>query len=178
MSLKSGVTLSKAEKKRFAQEQEAKQKLAKQERLKEIEATAKRALDIWNKLPNQGSSIYLQRKKVAAFNIRFSRGSIVLPVQNFEGVLSGLQFIDPDGNKKFLTGTVKKGRFCPLGEVNNPTQYIGIAEGYATAASVHMATGWLVLVAFDAGNLKPVAEVMRQIYPQAKIIISTHVKLI
>jgi putative DNA primase/helicase len=36
-----------------------------------------------------------------------------------------------------------------------------IAEGYATAASVHEATGRPVVVAFDAHNLKPVAELFR-----------------
>ena len=36
-----------------------------------------------------------------------------------------------------------------------------IAEGYATAASVHEATGRPDVVAFDAHNLKPVAELFR-----------------
>jgi putative DNA primase/helicase len=171
VSLKSGVVLTQAEKKRFAQEQEEKQKLAKVERQKEIAATEKRALDIWNKLPTQGRSPYLQRKKVTAFNIRFTRGSIVLPVYGFDRVLSGLQFIDPEGNKKFLTGTVKKGRFCILGESINPSGYMAICEGYATGASIRMATNWIVFIAFDAGNLIHVAKAVREKYRQAKIVI-------
>ncbi len=172
VSLKSDVFLTQTEKTRFAQEQEAKQKLAKAEQQKEIKATAKRALDIWNKLPNQGRSPYLQRKKVAAFNIRFTRGSIVLPVYGFDRVLSGLQFIDPEGNKKFLTGTVKKSRFCILGDSIDPFGYMVISEGYATGASIRMATKWIIFIAFDAGNLIHVAKAVREKYRQAKIVIA------
>ncbi|NOR68497.1 MAG: hypothetical protein GQ532_02170, partial [Methylomarinum sp.] len=171
VSLKNDVVLTQTEKTRFAKEQEEKQKLAKAERQKEIEATAKRAREIWDKLPKQGRSPYLQRKKVAAFNIRFTRGSIVLSVYGFDRVLSGLQFIDPDGNKKFLTGTVKKGRFCILGDVIDKKGYMAIAEGYCTGASIRMATNWIVFVAFDAGNLIHVAKAVREKYQQAKIVI-------
>ena len=171
VSLKSDVVFSPTEKARFSKEQEEKRKLADLERKKEIAATAKRAADIWGKLPSQGKSKYLQRKKVAAFNIRFTRGSIVLPVYGFDRVLSGLQFIDPDGNKKFLTGTVKKGRFCILGKSISHNGYIAISEGYATGASIRMATNWIVFVAFDAGNLIHVAKAIREKYRQARIII-------
>ena len=47
-----------------------------------------------------------------------------------------------------------------------------IAEGYATGASVHEATGQAVVVAFDAGNLEPVAEAIRRKYPDSSIIIA------
>ena len=40
-----------------------------------------------------------------------------------------------------------------------------IAEGYATAASLHEATGLPVIVAFDAGNLLPVAQAIHKRYP-------------
>ncbi|OQK18013.1 hypothetical protein AU255_09195 [Methyloprofundus sedimenti] len=164
--------LSPAEKTRYAKEQEEKRKLADQERKKEIEATARRATEIWEKLPKHGHSKYLQRKKIAAFNIRFTRGSIVLPVYGFDRVLSGLQFIDPDGNKKFLTGTIKKGRFCILGNSLKPDGFMAITEGYATGASVRMATHWPVYIAFDAGNLIYVAKAVREKYLRAKIVIA------
>lgn len=48
---------------------------------------------------------------------------------------------------------------------------IGIAEGFATAASVHEATGFPVAVAFDCGNLLPVAGALRKRYPGARIIL-------
>lgn len=48
-----------------------------------------------------------------------------------------------------------------------------IAEGLATTLSVHlMRHDALAVAAIDAGNLLPVAQVMRQRYPDAQIIIA------
>ena len=44
-------------------------------------------------------------------------------------------------------------------------------EGYATGATVHEAVGGLVVIAFHAGNLKPVAVAIGQQYPDATIVI-------
>jgi phage/plasmid primase-like uncharacterized protein len=46
-----------------------------------------------------------------------------------------------------------------------------VAEGYATAASLHMATGQPVAVAFNAHNLVAVAEQLRARHPKAEITI-------
>ncbi|MEG2173367.1 MAG: AAA family ATPase [Desulfovibrionaceae bacterium] len=46
-----------------------------------------------------------------------------------------------------------------------------MCEGYATAASIHLATGHAVLCAFNAGNLLPVAEAARALYPQRRLIL-------
>jgi putative DNA primase/helicase len=171
VSLKSNYRLTASERQRFDCEREKKLLLAEKERELEARTAAKRALDIWNKLSDNGHSKYLQQKKVAAFNVKFSRGSVVLPVHDFNCVLSGLQFIEPEGSKKFLTGTIKKARFCLLGKIEDPSGYIGIAEGYSTGASVCMATGWPVFVAFDAGNLIHVAKAVRGKYPRSRIVL-------
>jgi len=173
VSLKDDFKLTDEEKQRYAKEQAAKRELAQIEKQKEQFATAKRATAIFNKLPTQGHSKYLQRKKVNGFNCRFTRGSVVIPVYGVDFKLSGLQFINADGDKKFLTGTVKKGKFCILGQKiqKNFTGYIALVEGYATGCSVKMATGWNVFVAFDAGNLIHVAKAMRSLYQYAKIVV-------
>ena len=46
-----------------------------------------------------------------------------------------------------------------------------MAEGLATAASIHAATGFAVAVAFDAGNLTPVTASLRARFPQAQIVV-------
>ncbi len=48
-----------------------------------------------------------------------------------------------------------------------------ICEGYATGASIHEATGHSVVIAFDDGKLKPVAEQIRVKYPDHAIVICT-----
>lgn len=170
VSLKSGVTLSAEDRERLHRESEQKRRIAEQEQREEAKRAAAKAAEIWDKLPDTGTSPYLTRKKVRAFGLRFSRGSIVIPVRDLSYALSGLQFIDPDGNKKFLTGTRKKGRFHLIGQVED-SDVLAIAEGYATAASIHLASGWPVAVAFDAGNLKPVSAVFRKKYPDLGIVI-------
>lgn len=112
---------------------------------------------------------YLQRKGVNSYGLRTYGKALLIPVEDMDGEIHGLQFISPDGAKKFKTGTDKTGHFYGIGEAKGNT--LLIAEGYATAASVHQATGYPTLVAFDAGNLKPVAESVKKRFPHLKIII-------
>jgi putative DNA primase/helicase len=171
VQLKSGFMLSPLERARIDQEHEAKRRIAEQEREREKQKAADNALKIYNACSAGGYSKYLQRKKIAGIGCRFSRGSVVIPVMDFAGKLYGLQFIDQEGNKRFLTGTDKKGHFCLLGEVKDQSSYMGVCEGYATGVSCRMATQWPVFVAFDVGNLKPVAVAVRSKYPRSKIVI-------
>lgn len=171
IDVKTIAALSRNERQRLAQAQAEHRQQADQMRQAEAEQLRRKALKIWNGCSPQGHSTYAQRKKIAALGCRFSRGSLVLPVHDFDSRLHGLQFIDGDGNKRFLTGTQKRGHFCQIGSVQPSFGMIGIAEGYATAVSCHMASKLPVLVAFDAGNLEPVALAVRAKYPVADIVI-------
>lgn len=135
---------------------------------------AARAAKLWGRLPDEGPSPYLTRKKVRAFGLRFAKGgTVVVPMRTIRGEMVGLQWIGADGSKRFLTGTAKAGAMHVLGELpGNGSVPIVIAEGYATAASIHMADGWPVVVAWDAGTLLSVACDLREAYPQASILIA------
>ena len=88
----------------------------------------------------------------------FKRGSILIPLRDCFGEFKNFQIIFNDGkNKRFLTNGRKSGLYHVLGELGNEAALV-FCEGYATGASVHMATGWPVVVCFDAGNLPTVAE--------------------
>lgn len=77
----------------------------------------------------------------------------------------------PDGkNKLFATGGVAKGSCFVMGELGG-ADAIGIAEGYATAATVHSLTGLPVVSVFYADNMPTVAGNIKKAYPQAKLII-------
>ncbi len=167
-----GKTLSEEDKAAIKEKQRQAQQTADRERRAKQQDAAKRAHDTWAKLPKNGSSKYLARKKVAAFDLGFTRGSVVVPVRRVTGELVGLQFIDATGFKKFLTGTPKGGACHLLGDLTN-TQYLIIAEGYATGASLHMATHLPVVVAFDAGNLPKVAAELNKHYPNIALIIAS-----
>jgi len=166
-------------------EYERKRKEAQEKARKEAEAAARqcreRAQRIWPKLPDSGPSEYLDKKGVGAFGLRFSRGSVVVPLFKPVAVegpalfgldLVSLQFVRPDGEKTFLTGTPKEGSFHWLTEVPEQQCPVVVVEGYATGASVHMATGLPVAVAFDAGVLLPVVRALRKCMPNALICVA------
>ena len=97
--------------------------------------------------------------------------SLIVPVYAESGGLTGLQFIEPSGNKRYLPGTSKKGCCFPIGGGDKEKPLV-ICEGLATGLSLHECLGLPVLVAFDAGNLLPVAEMARARYPEREIILA------
>jgi putative DNA primase/helicase len=125
---------------------------------------------MWNKAkPAANANTYLHTKGVKAYGVRQLGDTILVPLVDTSGCIHGIQFIQPGGVKKFKTGTKKLGHYFPMGK---PTHNVLlICEGYATGASLLEATGYPVAVAFDAGNLQPVAENLRKKYPEMKLII-------
>lgn len=173
--------LSEADRREYEEKRRAAQRKAEADARRAAKACAERAAKIWSGLPDSGTSPYLDAKGVRAFGLRFSRGRVVVPVYKpaacegpglFSLSLVSLQFIDGDGTKKFLTGTPKQGSFHWLTAVPEAECPVVVVEGYATGASVHMATGLPVAVAFDSGNLVPVARALRQFMPSALICVA------
>jgi putative DNA primase/helicase len=117
---------------------------------------------------------YLARKGVQPFGLRVWRGVLLVPVCDLAGGLHSLQFIGADGGKRFLRGGRVQGLGCWLGSApdSDDTQSpILIAEGFATAASLHEATDQPVAVAFNAGNLEPLACAVRDRWRSTPIIV-------
>lgn len=133
-------------------------------------AAAKKAQYIWSICPKaQSSHPYLAKKKIKPHGAKQTiSGALLLPLYDQNKQLVNLQFIHTDGNKRFLKNGQKKECFWWLGKA---TETILIAEGFATAATLYEATGFLTVIAYDAGNLEAVAKIIRSRQPLAKIII-------
>ncbi|MFW5498410.1 MULTISPECIES: zincin-like metallopeptidase domain-containing protein [unclassified Maridesulfovibrio] len=117
---------------------------------------------------------YLTKKGVPAYGVKVNeRGDLLVPGHDVRGHIHTLQTITPEG-KLFEKGGLKAGMFHAIDPENkfNGSGKIIIAEGYATAASVHMATNEPTIVAFDASNLEPVAKALKESYPQCQIVIA------
>ena len=152
---------------------------AEEARAVEARRAAERASATWAKCLPTGECDYLARKGVGAHGVRFSpSGALVIPLLDAVGVIHGLQVVRSRKNAKaehrpekefWPQGLVKKGHFHLIG--GTPTWIVLIAEGYATAASLHEATGHPVAVAFDAGNLAPVAQALHARYRTARLLI-------
>lgn len=141
----------------------------KQEEERIYAEIATRCSQLWDAMPETGQSPYLERKQVSAFGIRYHNDSVVIPLHDVVGELWSLQTIHANGFKLFTAGGKKRGCFHTIGEIGDS---VIVGEGYATMASIHMATGATCIVAFDAGNLEPVIDALAGKYPDLTIIIA------
>lgn len=153
------------------QREQARQQKAQQDGLQRRDAFTQRYNDLSAKAVI-GAPIYLLNKGLPDFTFpMLPDGSILLSLVDESGTVVAAQTITSDGNKRLLAGSAKKGAYHA---VNAPgaIQVVAIAEGLATALSVHqLRPDALAVVAIDAGNLLSVAQVMRQKYPKAKIVL-------
>ncbi|HFW3113003.1 TPA: DUF927 domain-containing protein [Salmonella enterica subsp. diarizonae serovar 61:r:-] len=119
-----------------------------------------------------GQSAYLTAKGLEYPLPLLPDDSLLVALTNGDGTVTGAQTITPEGDKRLVAGTVKKGAFFTVNASDNP-QTVIIGEGLATVLSVHlMRPDAMAVAAIDAGNLLPVATVMRRKYPDAQIIIA------
>lgn len=100
----------------------------------------------------------------------FKRGSIIIPMADATGRIQNLQIIYSDGKtKRFMTNGRKSGLWFVIPAApeieNSPWVF---CEGFATGGSIHLATGWNVVVGFDAYNLTAVAAAWKD-HPGEKI---------
>jgi len=160
-------------------EEEAKDKarIASMRREREAEAAKLHAeakdtaQEIWQAAPPATDAHpYLIKKGVKSYGLRLfaGTGELIVPMSEGGTLLHSLQFIKPDGDKRFLFGGNVKGCYFPIGK---PDGALCIAEGYATGASIHKATKYAVAIVFNAGNLLAVAKSLRAEHPDIKIIL-------
>jgi putative DNA primase/helicase len=162
------------------------------------ERAAERARAIWQAAsPAPDDHPYLQRKNVGAHGLRVTdwvkrakdpnrhgwrsliiSNALLVPLTDASGALWNLQAIFPERHptlgrdKDFLPGGRKTGLFHRIGPAEVPTDgTVRIAEGFATAATIRETTGDTTFVAFDAGNLKAVAQAVRALYPDRRIVV-------
>lgn len=128
------------------------------------------AAAIWNAAqPAADDHPYLKRKGVKANGARLHNGDLVIPLRAGDSIHS-LQLIKPDGEKRFLYGGRVNGCYFSISSTEGATA-LCITEGFATGATIHEATGHPVAVAFNAGNLREVAQAMRDKFPDLSLIL-------
>jgi len=133
------------------------------------EQARKKAERLWQRArPASNAHPYLQRKRVPAIGLRLLRDMLLIAARDAAGTLHTLQFIGPDGAKRFLTGGRISGCYYAMGR---PAGVLLLCEGYATGATLHQATGYAVAVAFNCGNLPAVARALRAKFPELRIVV-------
>lgn len=170
----------------LTEEEKAKQRAEHAQKLQEREA--KRQIG-YDNAAKRAEKIYKEAKEVTAQNIysedsylgkkgvlphvakQNDYGQLVIPLHNIEGEIRGVQFINQDGTKHFLTGIEKKGNFTLLDDEAKDVSKVLVCEGFATGASLHEATKLPVAVAFDAGNIESVSKALAEKYKGIEITI-------
>ena len=147
------------------------------ENAKKQEVAANTVETIWVECgPASPDHPYLIRKGIKTHGARVTGdGRLIVPLYDQAGSLSSLQYIDADGGKLYHSGAQTGSRFWQIGTNDEPgTLYV--AEGFATAATIHEATNRPCIVAYSASNLVPVTGILREIHgaTQDIVIVADH----
>lgn len=141
------------------------------------DCAAARAVELWMKagMANPAHP-YLKAKALAPFGIKQSERTLLVPMWDKGFRLRNIQRIQVDGSKVFLTGGETAGLFWHHGVLTadyaaTPLPLV-IAEGFATAAAIHEATGYAVVAAMSGRNIDNVAQEMRHRFPTREIIVA------
>lgn len=114
---------------------------------------------------------YLARKGIGVHGARVTGdGRLVVPLYSKEGKLSSLQYIAHDGGKMYHSGAQSGGNFWMLGTMDEPGP-LYVAEGFATAATIHEVTKRPCVIAYSANNLPPVVGTLRELYGDAQDVV-------
>lgn len=146
--------------------------IRERQRMFKQKATAEECRTIWDSLEAAPEDHpYIYRKGVKAHGARITQdGRLVLPLFDEHGDLCSLQYIDVDGKKMFHPGGKARGCFWFIGEIEG-SKKVFIAEGFATAATIHEKTGMPVIIAYNAKNLIPVTASIRSLLPTGSMVI-------
>lgn len=170
---------SPAEREAFRRKVEEDRQRRKQETEQKYRVAADQAAEYWKRCEEAVTHPYLERKGISAHGVRIYKGpfsingtrcdgALVVPIRNKNADLCSLQFITADGTKLYLPNGEKSGCYFSIGK---PDGIVHIVEGFATGASVQEATGQAVAVAFDTSGLLPVAQVMREKFSDARLVL-------
>ena len=185
-------TLTAEDRTRLLAEAEARRGERHAARLRTMETTAAIAAAAFGQAsPALASHAYLVAKDISPSDLRMGAGGqtiettdteghprqvsldgrLLVPMRDIDGKIWSIQTIDPDGTKSFHKDAKMEGCHTVIGTIT-ADKPIAIAEGYSTGATFHELSGLPVVVAFNAGNIAPVAQAYRQRFPDQMIIIA------
>jgi putative DNA primase/helicase len=161
--------LSSADMARIKEERSQRDAVAAAELAVKQAGAADEAFGMWEAASLSGESAYLVRKSVDGYGVRYAGKVLLVPLVDAAGKLWNVQRVFANGDKRFLTGGRVSGCFHVIGDIA-ASAWLLVAEGFATAATLHKATGYAVVVAFNEANVRHVATAMRKLHPVAKLL--------
>ena len=120
--------------------------------------------------PTEPSHPYLERKQINQNTAVIDGPDLQIRIIDNTGKTVGTQFIDENGNKEFNFGLKYKGCFHVVGGKIEDFAYL--CEGFATACSVHQATGKPAVHCLNAFNIANVITALREVKPKTRFVIA------
>lgn len=162
--------LSEAEKVRLQREKAERAAAAAATEAEQHASAAVEAMRLWGLAEETGVSAYLERKKVAGNGVRYQKKMLLVPLVDETGKLWNVQRILDNGDKRVLKGGRVTGCFHLIGTIQDGG-WLLFAEGYATVATLHQASGHPVVMCVNRTNIRHVAKLFRQMHPSVKQLI-------
>ena len=139
-------------------------------RAKKAEVAASTVETIWrDAIAASPDHPYLKKKGIEPHGARLTGdGRLIVPLFAEDGTLSSLQYIS-ETEKRYHPGGTTKSCSWTLGEVTPGP--IFVAEGYATAATIHEVSNRPCVVAYSANNLPLIVGQLREAHGQTQEIV-------
>lgn len=182
LGIDGGKHISEADKKAWREAQAKREQddreAKRQARLKAASAAQER----YNSAPALTQHAYLTKKHIDTPEVKAElridhHGNMLIPVyyHNIETnttTLCNVQSIDANGTKLFTKDALKKEAFFVLAGGEQDDSVVFVTTGFATAASIYMATDYKhpVFVTFDDGNMINCAYKIRTLCPHSRLI--------
>lgn len=118
---------------------------------------------------------YVIKKKITHYGDvkKGANGELIIPTLDELQEVCGYQIVNLSG-KWFQKGQRMKGVYFPIGDIKN-AEVIYMAEGYATACTIHDATGLPVVVSFNSGNITRCVDTVRRVFGYKNIVIAADI---
>ncbi len=156
------------------QEQKRKERELQQKQLQDTASdNARIRIDMLPDIPENHP--YLIKKHIFPYGSKQDGDNIALPLKDIDGRVRSLQWISPDGDKRFYPGAPVQGLFWSVAldtVKQDAEQTILIGEGFATMAKCYEITSLPSIAAMNCGNLLHVARAVLSRFPKANIIIT------
>ncbi|ELU9701950.1 DUF1738 domain-containing protein [Escherichia coli] len=175
-----GQRLNPAEIAKLEREAEAKRQAREREREAGYNAKSQAITQELTNLPDAPADHpYLKGKGLDGAGHAFGakqddKGNLVIPIEDKEGKVWSVQRIGPNGFKGYEKDAKVSGCYQVIGgkdalAAQDAHEPLLISTGFGTSASIHMATGRPVVVAFQDNNLQDVAQEFKQMFPERTI---------
>lgn len=166
-----GRSLSVVEQMSLAKMNAEAQKLRQELREKEQAAATESVREIWERATEATGHPYLERKRIKPHGAKITTdGRLMIPLMDEAGEIRSIQYISHSGEKLYHSGAPTRGTFFQIGDAEGPGP-IYIAEGFATAATVHETMRRPCVAAFSASALVSVTGIIRTFYGKQQEIV-------